>query len=92
MDEWDIYQTDEVATWLRELQNSDPKTADLVDDAIYTLSRSGPALGRPLVDTITKLEDREPEGTPARFPRAKRGPHPVRLRPVALRDPARRWR
>ena len=51
VDEWDIYQTDEVATWLRELQDSDPKTADLVDDAIYTLSRSGPALGRPLVDT-----------------------------------------
>jgi len=39
--------------WLRELQDSDPKTADLVDDAIYTLSWSGPALGRPLVDTIT---------------------------------------
>jgi hypothetical protein len=53
VDEWGIYQTDEVATWLRELQDSDPKTADLVDDAIYTLSRSGPALGRPLVDTIT---------------------------------------
>ena len=53
MDEWDIFQTDEVAAWLRELQDSDPKTADLVDDAIYTLSRSGPGLGRPLVDTIT---------------------------------------
>src|SRR5271165_4445007 len=53
VDEWDIYQTDEVAAWLRELQDSDPKTADLVDDAIYTMSRSGPALGRPLVDTIT---------------------------------------
>jgi hypothetical protein len=53
VDEWDIYQTDEVAVWLRELQDSDPKTADLVDDAIYALSRSGPALGRPLVDTIT---------------------------------------
>jgi len=53
VDEWDIYQTDEVAAWLRELQNSDPKTADLVDDAVYTLSRSGPALGGPLVDTIT---------------------------------------
>jgi hypothetical protein len=53
VDEWDVYQTDEVAAWLRELQDSDPKTADLVDDAIYTLSRSGPALGRPLVDTIT---------------------------------------
>jgi len=24
VDEWDIYQTDEVATWLRELQGSDP--------------------------------------------------------------------
>jgi hypothetical protein len=32
---------------------SDAKTADLVDDAIYALSRSGPALGRPLVDTVT---------------------------------------
>ena len=53
VEEWDIYQTDEVAAWLQELQDSDPKTADLVDDAIYTLSRSGPALGRPLVDTIT---------------------------------------
>jgi len=40
--EWDIYQTDEVAAWLRGLQDSDPKTSDLVDDAIYTLSRSGP--------------------------------------------------
>jgi hypothetical protein len=70
VDEWDIYQTDEVATWRRELQDSDPKTADLIDDAIYTLSRSGPALGRPLVDTITQLEDREPEGTPTRFARA----------------------
>lgn len=29
-----------------------PKTADPVDDAIYTLSRSRPALGRPIVDTI----------------------------------------
>jgi hypothetical protein len=42
VDEWDIYQTDEVAAWLRELQGSDSKTAGLVDDAIYTLSVSGP--------------------------------------------------
>jgi hypothetical protein len=53
VDEWDIYQTSEVADWLRELKGSDPKTADLVDDAIYALSCSGPTLGRPLVDTIT---------------------------------------
>ena len=45
--------TSEVGTWLENLQASDVKTADLVDGAIYTLSRSGPALGRPLVDTIT---------------------------------------
>ena len=45
--------TSEVAAWLENLQPSDAKTADLIDDAIYALSRSGPALGRPLVDTIT---------------------------------------
>lgn len=70
MDGWDIYQTDEVAVWLRELQHSDPDTADLVDDAIYALSRSGPALAAPLVDHH-QLDDREPEGAPARFPRTE---------------------
>lgn len=53
VEEWDVYQTSEVATWLARLQAEDPKTADLVDDAIYALSCSGPALGRPLVDSIT---------------------------------------
>ena len=53
MSDWDIYLTSEVATWLEGLQANDAKTADLVDDAIYALSRSGPTLGRPLVDTIT---------------------------------------
>ena len=45
--------TTEVTAWLSDLQAADTKTADLVDDAIYALSRSGPTLGRPLVDTIT---------------------------------------
>lgn len=52
MGEWDIYLTSEVAAWLDQLQAIDAKTADLVNDAIYALSCSGPALGRPLVDTI----------------------------------------
>lgn len=52
VDFWDIYLTNEVASWLGKLQAADPKTADLVDDAIYALSCSGPALGRPLADTI----------------------------------------
>jgi hypothetical protein len=47
-----IYLTSEAAAWLDNLQATDAKTADLVDDAIYALSRSGPTLGRPLVDTI----------------------------------------
>jgi hypothetical protein len=50
--DWEIYQTNDVAAWLKHLQVTDARTADLVDDAIYALSRSGPALGRPLVDTI----------------------------------------
>lgn len=53
MQEWEIYQTSEVAGWLANLQATDPKTADLVNDAIYALSCLGPALGRPLVDTIS---------------------------------------
>ncbi len=52
VDEWDIYQTSGVAAWLASLQRTDPKSADLVDDAIYALSCSGPALARPLVDSI----------------------------------------
>lgn len=50
---WDIYLTSEVAAWLENLQATDVKTADLIDDAIYPPSRSGPALGRPLTGTIT---------------------------------------
>ena len=52
MPEWDIYLTGEVEEWLARLQVDDLSTAELVDDAIYALSRSGPTLGRPLVDTI----------------------------------------
>jgi hypothetical protein len=58
VDEWDIYQTSEVAAWLDELQRTDPRSADLVDDAIYALSCSGPALGRPLVDAIADQSSR----------------------------------
>ena len=49
-DDWNIYLTSEVAAWLDGLQAAHSTTAGRVDDAIYALSRSGPALGRPLVD------------------------------------------
>ena len=45
--------TEEVATWLRELQRSDPLSAKLVNAAIQVLAESGPMLGRPLVDRIS---------------------------------------
>jgi len=53
--------TSGVAAWLESIQASDAKTADLVDNTIYALSRSGPALGRPLVDTITGSKIKNPK-------------------------------
>jgi hypothetical protein len=49
---WEIYVVNEVRDWLDGLHTADPTTFDLIDDAIYTLSRSGPALKRPLVGAI----------------------------------------
>jgi len=49
---WEIYVVNEVRDWLDSLRATNPTTFGLIDDAIYTLSRSGPALKRPLVGTI----------------------------------------
>jgi hypothetical protein len=45
--------TGEVEAFLDELYVSDPVSHRLVNQAILVLERSGPAEGRPLVDTIT---------------------------------------
>ncbi|MBO0803335.1 MAG: type II toxin-antitoxin system RelE/ParE family toxin [Nocardiopsaceae bacterium] len=52
-DEWEIYQTDEVAAWMEGLRQADPEAAEKVEAAVDTLSEHGPTLGRPLVDTLT---------------------------------------
>jgi hypothetical protein len=52
-DEWEIYQTDEVAAWMEELRRDDPYAAEKVEAAVDVLSEYGPTLGRPLVDTLT---------------------------------------
>jgi hypothetical protein len=52
-DEWDIYQTDEVAVWIERLRRDDPRAAEKVEAAVDVLSEYGPTLGRPLVDTLT---------------------------------------
>jgi hypothetical protein len=44
--------TGEVAKWLAALDQEDPKTAELVAAAINLLEDQGPALPRPLVDTV----------------------------------------
>src|SRR5262245_53987980 len=46
---WEIEGTDEFATWFNELSNNDRAS---VIAAVDELERRGPALGRPLVDTI----------------------------------------
>lgn len=49
---WKVLVTDEVNEWLTTLDREDPQTSVLVIAAINVLRDEGPALGRPLVDTI----------------------------------------
>jgi hypothetical protein len=51
--EWEILLTAEVEGFLDGLYESDPASHQLVNQAILVLERSGPAEGRPLVDSIT---------------------------------------
>jgi hypothetical protein len=51
-DQWEIYQTDEVAAWMRDLRRSDLQAAEKVEAAVDVLAEYGPTLGRPLVDTL----------------------------------------
>ncbi len=49
MDEWEIYLTDEVRSWIIGL---DDRSHRLVVQAIDLLADRGPALGRPMVDHV----------------------------------------
>lgn len=64
-DEWNIFVTDEVDTWISSL---DPAAHRLVIDALDRLADEGPALGRPLVgkindSAITNLKELRPRST-----------------------------
>jgi hypothetical protein len=50
--EWEILLSAEVESFLDRLYESDPASHQLVNQAILVLERSGPAEGRPLVDSI----------------------------------------
>src|SRR5215469_8591305 len=51
-DAWEIFQTDEVSAWMRDLRRADPQAAEKVEAAVDVLAEYGPTLGRPLVDTL----------------------------------------
>lgn len=49
---WEVVLVDEVASWFEGLLVQQPETAELVAAAIDLLTEKGPALGRPIVDSI----------------------------------------
>jgi hypothetical protein len=50
---WEIVLLEPVESWFLKLCESDPDSATLIERAIDRLAETGPALGRPLVDTLT---------------------------------------
>jgi hypothetical protein len=50
---WEIVLLEPVEDWFLELCDADPRTAGLIEAALDRLAATGPALGRPLVDTLT---------------------------------------
>lgn len=49
---WDVILLDEIDDWYASLLRTDPDTAEQVAAAFDVLEETGPALGRPLVDTV----------------------------------------
>lgn len=49
---WTIVVVEPARSWLHNLRQTDRKTLMLISKAIEALGEEGPALGRPLVDTI----------------------------------------
>ncbi len=56
--EWEILLSAEVESFLDHLYESDPASQHQVNQAILALERSGPAEGRPLVDSIRRRGSR----------------------------------
>lgn len=50
---WKVVFVAEVADWYEALKHTEPDTAEQIAAAIDVLSEHGPALDRPLVDTIS---------------------------------------
>ena len=51
-EQWEVSLHQDVEAWYLSICESDPETADLIEQAIDQLAAEGPSLGRPLVDRI----------------------------------------
>lgn len=51
---WTVIVVEPCLSWLHDLRRTDRDTLVLISQAITVLAEEGPALGRPLVDTIAK--------------------------------------
>lgn len=49
---WSVLVLEPALSWLHELRRTDRRTLMLISQALDALSIEGPALGRPLVDTV----------------------------------------
>jgi hypothetical protein len=49
---WEVELHEAVENWFLDLYSNDPKSADLVEEAIDALEQHGPTLSRPLADRI----------------------------------------
>ena len=81
---WTVEFTDDFGEWWEGLAESEQ---DLLDAAVETLEERGPALGRPLADTVSGLAPREHEGVEAG---GEFHPRVLRLRPAPGGDIADR--
>jgi hypothetical protein len=82
---WSIIVVEPALSWLHGLRRTDRRTLILVSQAIEALSVEGPALGRPLADTVKGSALSNLEGATARVGWRQRGATAVRVRPAATR-------
>jgi len=70
---WSIIVVELALSWLHDLRRTDRRTLVLISQAVEALSIEGPALGRPLVDTVkgsalSNLKELRPgSAAPARY-------------------------
>lgn len=95
---WSIIVLEPARSWLHALRRTDRATLLLVSQAIEALSIEGPALGRPLVDTVkgsrlANLKELRPGSRGARKVRVLFVFDPLRRAVILVGgDKAGRWR